>query len=324
MSGGTQPGFGPLLPIDGPPPIAPLYGLLQAAAAPAGGVRFVVDTESGPTDEETARALGLIEGMRAGGERWLNGVEVYPYPPDLADVHDPCAAGSIQQPKGHGSDLKHPQFGAMTIWIAETCTAYNVPSQEEYKARAVAALEAVQSAGVAHELLTGARMPLNPHLSDGNGTFPNGDAATGVGYGLALLEAEIAKSGRQGLIHCSPQVATIARERFALDNKSGVIRTINGIVVIPDFGYVNGASPHGHPAATGTKEWMYATGPIDVRRSETFVLPGDVAEAMDRGTGGASSGRPNSITYLAERYYLADWDTEVQAAVLVDRCQTTC
>lgn len=324
MSGGTQPGYGPLLAIDGPPPIPPVYGLLQAGAAPAAGVRIIIDTETGPIEEAVARALASIEGLKAGRERWINGVEVYPYPPDLGDVFDKCAPGSIQQPKGFGTDLKHPQFGAMTVWLAETCTVSRVPSQEQYKARAVAALEAVQGAAVAWELMSGTRMPLNPHLADGNGTFPNGDTATGVAYGIALLEGEIAKSGRQGLIHCSPQVATIARERFAIDNKTGVLRTINGIVVIPDFGYVNGASPPLHAKATGTKEWIYATGPIDVRRTETFVLPENVEEAVDRGTGGATNSRPNSITYRAERYYLADWDTEVQAAVLVDRCQTTC
>lgn len=300
-------GFGPLARIDGPPPIAPPYGLLQAAAAPAAGVRIVDDVDE------------------RGTERWMNGVEVYPYPPDLTDVHDPCAPGSVAASKGFGADLKHPEFGALTLWLAETCTASHVPSQEEYRARVVAAFSAVESAGVAHELLSGARIPANPHLADGNGTFPNADTVTSAINGLALLEGEIAKSGKLGLIHCSPMVATVlAAGRVVDDKKTGVLRTINGIPVIPDFGYViAGASPTGHTHASGTKEWMYATGPIDVRRSELFTMPETVAEALDRGLG-ATNGNANAITYRAERYYLVDWDTEIQAAVLIDRCQAGC
>jgi hypothetical protein len=55
-----------------------------------------------------------------------------------------------------------------------------------------------------------------------------------------------------------------------------------------------------------------------------FVTPERVDQALERGTGGASTGRPNTIVYRAERYYLVDWDTQVQAAVLVDLCSTEC
>lgn len=325
-------GFGPLERIDGPPPIAPLFGILPAAAAPTAGVRIIVDVNGVPLEEDVALAIDGFDLPHPGEERWMNGVEVYPYPPGLADIHDPCPGGSDASDKNFGDDVKHPQFGALTVYFAETCTSYKVWSQEQFKARAVAAFSAVESAGVAHEFLTGRRMPLNPHLADGEGEFPNGDDPTTVVNGLGLLEAQIARSGRQGLIHCSPQIATSLLGRgFAISDKTGVIRTINGIVVIPDFGYVDGATPaasddypDGHADPTGTQQWMYASGPIDLRRSEVFTTPDNVSEALDRGTGAATNGRPNSITYRVERFYLVDWDTEVQAAVLVDPCQLTC
>lgn len=322
MGGVGQVGFGPLERIDGPPPVRPLYGLLQAADVAAAGVRLVVDTEPGPGD--LGVAPGILDPL-AGTQRWLNGAEVYPYPPDLADVHDPCAQGTYSIAKGFGAALKHPLFGAMTVHLDETCTTSRILTQEEFRARAVAALSAVESAGVAHELMFGTKMPLTPHFSDGNGTFPNGDTATSVMHGIAFLDDEIAKSGRLGLIHISPGVAVIARDRWAISEQGGLLRTVNGNVVIPDAGYRGSAQPAtgGHPAPTGTREWIYATGPIDIRRSEIFVLPENVSEAVDRGSG-ATNGTTNSITYRAERYYLADWDTHVQAAVLVDRCFTTC
>lgn len=298
-------GFGPLERIDGPPPIPPLYGLIPAAeAAKAAGVRIVPDTDD------------------RGIERWMNGVEVYPYPPSIGDVFNPCAVSSEFVSKDFGDDLEHPQFGAMTVYVSETCTTSKVWNQEEFKARAVANIVAVESGTIAYEFLTGHRLPAQPHLADGNGDFPNGDTVTTVLLGIEAMEKQIALSRRQGLIHCSPMIATAMLSRgFSLRDETGVIRTINGIVVIPDFGYAAGATPTGHAApGSAVQEWIYATGPVDIRRTEIFVTPDNVADAVDKGTpNSATNNKPNSITYRAERYYLVDWDTEVQAAVLVDR-----
>lgn len=296
-------GFGPPARIDGPTPLPPPYGLLQAAAAPASGVTIVTDLD--------ARQI----------ERWLNGVAVYPYPSSTGGVDvtcDPSSAG--RTPKDDGEAVPLPEFAPMTAYVPETCSSMGIGGEGEqaaFKARAVAVLGAVESGIVAHEFLTGARLGLiNPFLADGQSTFPNGDSVTSVVMGLAYMEAEIARSRRQGIIHLSPQILIAARDRFVVDDRGGVIRTINGTVVIPDAGYVDGATPLGHAAATGTQEWIYATGPVEVRRSEVFTMPDRVDQALDRET--------NTITYRVERYYLVDWDTVVQAAVLVDPCTDTC
>lgn len=335
-------GYGPLERIDGPLPVPPPYGLLPTADSPAAGVRLVVDTESGPLDlndlsstgesmdEAIARlqAEGILS-ARAGQERWMNGGEVYPYPPHTGDIWDACAPATLTSgAKSFGdedSGFVNPQFAAITVYLAETCKSYRVWDQERFKARAVVALNAVETSLLGRHFMTGEGSPLSPYLADGAGVFPIADTATNPSNGLALLENEIGKTGKLGLIHGSPAFATGLRERFAVDNRTGVIRTINGNPVIPDPGYSHGSRPHGHAAATGTQEWIYATGPIDIRRSELFVFPERVEEALDRGgTGGATTGRSNSITYRAERYYLVTWDTVLQAAVLIDRCQVGC
>jgi hypothetical protein len=162
--------------------------------------------------------------------------------------------------------------------------------------------------------------------------FPWGDSPTSLANAIALLELEIALSGRQGLIHMSPAAAVAGSASHILaDLNIGVLRTINGTVVVPGYGYAAGATPaasDGFPGghtdpATITQEWIYASGPVDVRRSDIFTLPETVAEALDRGLG-ATQDVPNAITYRAERYELVDWDTTVQAAVLIDRCQDEC
>lgn len=342
----------PTWPVDGPPPLPPIHGLLAAAAAPAAGVRFVVDSAEGPVDENSIhpeeagletglyrRSDGSIWMRQAGGvpdtevyvpanagrERWLNGVAVYPYPVDVPDSWDPCAVGSLRGTKSFGTALAPSEFGATTISLPISCTAAQVPDDAAFRARAVAVIAATESFAVAKELLLGRSAPsAQPFLADGIGTFPNGNAITSPNHGIQVLEKAIAETGRQGLIHCTPMMATsLMGTGFALSDKTGAIRTINGIVVIPDFGYVDGSTPTGHPAAGATQEWMYATGPIDIRRSEIFTTPDTRAEALDRSLG-ATNNRPNNFTYRAERYFVTVWDNALQAAVLVDRCATAC
>lgn len=284
--------------IDGPPPIPQRYGLVQAGEAAAAGVRIITDVDAGQV------------------ERWLNGAEVFPYPAVGTFVFDACAPASEAVEKPEGEEVNHPMYGPITVGFAETCTSYSIGNQDEFKARAVLALTAVESSLVAAELMNGDVMMLNPHFTDGNGDFPFGNTPTSPINGLARLEASIAASGRLGLIHVPPSVATFLYSVQSIYENRGVLQTINGIPVIADFGYESGDAPYGHAAPSAQEAWLFATGPIDLRRSEIFVIPGDVTEALDRVA--------NSITYRAERYYLADWDTQVQAAVLVDRCATAC
>lgn len=337
-------GYGPLERVDGPLPIPPMYGLLSAAEAPAAGIRIVVDTADGAfdvndlssTDETMDEAIARLQRdgtlpPQAGRERWIGGVEVYPYPPHTGDEWNTCGVSTLTSGvKSFGDEdagFENPQFEAFTVYVAETCKSYRVWNADDFKARATAVLAAVESSLVGRQLMAGEASPLSPHLNDGFGTFPNGDTATNPNNALAILENEIGLTGRMGVVHCSPGYATALRDRFQVDNRTGVIRTINGTPVIPDYGYANtsNSKPHDHAAPTDTQEWIYATGPIDIRRSEIFTLPETVEEALDRGaTGGATTGRSNTYTYRAERYYIATWDTVLQAAVLTDRCQTGC
>jgi hypothetical protein len=342
----AQVGYGPLERIDGPLPIPPPYGLLQAMSAPATGVRMVVDTgdgdvvgvdisSTGQTIEEAIAELKANGSLpaAAGDLRWLNGVEVYPYPPGQADAYNACGANSATDTtKSFGDELQHPQFSAITLYVAESCKSYKVWNQAEFRARATTALTAVQGSALARQLLTGEADPMSPYLADGNCVLPTASVATSAINALAILEEYIGLSGQLGLIHCSPGYATTLLGRgFAVDDKTGVIRTINGNILIPDSGYARAASEpaYGSPqkgtASSGSQEWIYATGPIDVRLSEIFMIPEQVSQALDRGTSaGATTGRPNTFTYRAERYALATWDTELHVGVLADRCATGC
>lgn len=301
----TQVGCAPTWPIDGPPPSPPWFTLLDAARVP---------------DDLDAAQI----------ERWQNGVSVYPYPPGPAVGWDANATGSNFVSKDEGAAIGLPDFGPLVVYLPETCTAAGIwkggfseeQAQDRFVARATAALDAVESAALEAELMGGGVLGNNPHLADGNGDYPNGNTVTSLVNAIAILENEIAATGRAGWLHMSPAAALTASGKHILwkdDRGPGgapVLRTVNGTVVIPGYGYVGQSDPSGKPGATGTQEWIYATGPVEVRRSELILLPGTVREALDRSQ--------NTITYRVERAYVVDWDVVLQAAVLSDRCMTTC
>lgn len=293
--------------VDGPPPQAPLYTLVGAS-------RVITNDLD-----------------RNGIPRWGNGVQVYGFPTGYADSWDPCSTGSDRE-KADGDPPPIPKFSSQVVPFAETCSSYGIwggdwdeaEAQERFVARVVAAMEATESASIERELMNGNALGTGetPYLADGNGTFPWGDVATSVGNAIGVLEDAIASTGRRGWIHCSPAFATAAaRKRLVQrDDRSGTLQTILGTVMVPGDGYVDAIEPHDHAAPGATQEWVYATGPVDVRRDQIAILPDNVAAALDRGIGG----RPNSITYRAERLVVASWDTALQAAVLADRCSDDC
>ncbi len=322
----------PTYPVDGPPPLRPPFGLLQAAESPAAGVRIVVDTTVGPVPENTIAPTdaGLEEGLyrRPDGaimQRTADGGESEVYVPDQAGLErwEACA-GSGAGEKSFGDTIPPPEFNGLTISEPITCTAQQVPDEAAFRARAVAVLTATEGFAVARELMAGGINGSSPHLADTHATMPNGSAATKPNHGLQVLEEAIGLTGRLGVIHCSPMLATaLMGAGFALSDKTGVIRTINGNVVIPDGGYIGVSKPDSGATPGPGEEWAYATGPVDIRRSAVFTSPDTLAQALDRGLG-ATNDRINTITYRAERYYIADWDTALQAAVLIDRCGTDC
>lgn len=297
----VQVGCGPTWAIDGPPPSAPMHTLVGAA-------RVIEDV----SDDEV--------------ERWANGVKVYPYPSGAAATWDAQAGGSNVAEKSYGGGIGLPEFRAMVAYVGETCTAAGIwgggltqdESQSRFVARAMAVLTATESAAVEAEFMSGALLGGygQPYLADTNADLLASGAAVSVKEGFARLENAIAVTGKQGFIHCSPGAVLIAGGLGIVwrDDRgpagAPVLRTVNGTVTIPGYGYVGNSKPANGSAPNDHEEWMYATGPVELRRSRSILLPDTVAEAFSR--------RDNSISYLVERYYVADWDTELQAAVLVD------
>lgn len=243
-------------------------------------------------------------------ERWGNGANVRPYPPGPASTFDPCSSGTFrdkdipEQPDG-------AFFQAFGVYLADQCAGRGIGTDEALTGRARAAFAAVEQYAVEQEFASGTLMPANPYLADGNADVLAAGAAVGLVEALALLELEIGDTGKAGIIHADRGIVAGWSSLGALRVAGQRLETFNGTPVASGGGY-RGVAPDGEAAPSSDQGWAFATGPVEIRRSDEIeILPGSIAEALDRTT--------NLITYLAERNYLVDWDTQLQAAVLADR-----
>lgn len=278
----SQVTLGPPRVLDGPVPVPPRYSLLVNA-------QIIDDLDY----------------------HWMAGGAVYPYP-SLEDggAHNPCSSGTNRE-KLEGGTVPLPEFGAFTVYVAETCTARGIGDDAAFADRAVVALDGLEAALVEHEFATGDAMPGNPYLANvalsnyaSLGTLAPVEA-------LARLENAIAETGKMGVIHTDPATATAWAANNMLEREGMYLRALaTGTPVVSGYGYV-GAAPDGQGAPVAGTGWAWATGPVQIRRSGIELMPGNLAQALDR--------QNNTVTYRAERHYLVDWDTELQAAVLVDR-----
>ena len=237
-------------------------------------------------------------------DHWLSGAAVYPYPEDLPGEWDPCSSGTSRT-KDEGTGVESPNFASFVSYLPITCSSMSIGDPEEFARRAEIALNAVQSFSVERQLSQGTGVVTNPFLADAAHTLTAaGATATKPLAALSYLEEEIGETGKQGMIHATPPVAS---QWFDQTREDIPLVTNLGTRVASGGGY-QGATPSGRAAATAGQSWVYATGPVEVRLAAVQVM--DIKEVLDRSN--------NDVTFRAERYVLVTWDTQLQAAILVD------
>lgn len=244
-------------------------------------------------------------------EHWLSGATVYPYPEGPGSVWDPCSTGTFRtKDEGTGVDLS--SFASFVVYLPITCSSISIGNPNEFMRRAEIALEAVESFSIEQQLAQGTAIPTNPNFAMAGVSLPAGAGAVTADIGLAWLEEAIGATGKKGMIHSTPGPVShwFSHERIRKEDVSGenlALVTANGTQVVSGGGYA-GATPSGGGAAAAGQSWVFATGPVEVRHS-AVAIP-DISEVLDRSI--------NEVTFRAERYVLATWDTHPHAAVLID------
>src|SRR6187397_2106290 len=113
---------GPITSVDGPLPVEPPFNLFSVAEPIAG--------------------------------RWLAGVNVWPYPPDIASGQDPCGEGSLRD-KSEGEGYTSPTFYSFTAYLPVTCSTIG-NNLDEVEKRAEAVLNATDHVAAEQQLVSGA------------------------------------------------------------------------------------------------------------------------------------------------------------------------
>lgn len=275
-------GVGPLLAIDGPAPLAPPYSLINTPDVVA---------------------------SRDGG-RWMNGVNIFGYPEDAPSLWAPCSDGTFAV-KAEGGEMPVARFDPFAVYTPITCSTMGMGSASEFAGRAEIVLEATLSMGVEEGLAKGipGQDPLaeNPFFGDTNLTILGGTVTPTVG--LSFLENAIGTTGRQGIVHLTPAVASAVADILCFEEEAGIrhVYTASGNRVVIGSGYI-GTDPDSGASPAAGQDWIFATGPVEVRVGP--LVFNDLAETLERST--------NDVTFRAERHVLATWDTALQSGVLVD------
>ncbi len=177
------------------------------------------------------------------------------------------------------------------------------------------AVDAVESYAIARELwagdLTRAAATAGdvdaPNLSLVDGpTILNGGAPAAPKLALGLLQGAAGRAlrGQQVYLHASRELEPFLPD---LTREGNLLTTRVGNLVVVDAGYP-GTPPVGEDAATGVG-WLYATGPVVVRRS--------AVERLAIGQG-ALDIRRNALDLRATKVVAATFDRSAHFAVPVD------
>lgn len=270
-------------------------------------VTFAMPTViDGPAPQAPPHSLLAVPGVLVEdpGARWQNGASVYGYPVSEPETWDPCSTGTFRT-KAEGDAFPTPVFASFVAYLPITCTAMGIGDPDEFRDRARLTLNAVESFAIERALSQGVSGLANPFFDDAAVDVLAGGAAVTPDVALAYLEDAIGATGRRGMIHSTPAVAS---RWFGNPQRAPYpYATALGSFVAVGGGYVGG-HPSGGSAAAAGQAWAYATGPVEVRHAEIDVL--DIKDVLDR--------ELNDVTFRAERAILATWDTALQAAVLVD------
>jgi hypothetical protein len=270
--------IGPALSLNGPLPRRPRHSLLE--------------TEGVLVDEDATRVL--------------NGVNVWGYPTGCSSLWEPCSDGTFRS-KGSDSDMPLPRFDSFVVYRPLTCSTISVGDPEEFAARASVTLDATLSAGIEEALSIGVEQSSNPFFGDGNVDDLTSGTAVSAGVALSMLEDAIGDTCRRGMIHATPGVIS-ALQAFPVGGEADSrLITANGTPVVSGSGYIGADTPF-LPNPGSTESYMFATGPVEVHLGPLVL--GDIRDSLDRSD--------NTVTFRAERYVLALWDTALQAAALVD------
>lgn len=268
---------------------------------------IVVD---GPLPVERVHSLLTVPGVVIPSDElephWQEGVHHWGYPDVVPTFWENSLSGTFRV-KDEGEELPEGgPFTAFVLYVPVSCTAAGM-TPDEFAERAGRVLQVTQAYGVEFALAHGVSGLANPYLGDANLQLL-GAGAVSPRVGLSYLEEALGSHGRGGLIHLTPAVAAALQPIRIADDPTTPIYTGVGTPVAIGAGYA-GVDPADEATPGATQDYIFATGPVEVRIEENVSLP-EIGDALNRVL--------NDVTYRAEKIAVVSWDTAAQYGVLVD------
>jgi hypothetical protein len=272
--------------------------------------------------------LSVAETPAWPGAHWQNGVTWSSYCPDVSQAtYDECITVT-----GSGGPPPEPSTKAPNVDVefrgATPFTAYarfdcSPVGNEEAIQIATDVLNRTENLQVERTFWTGVisgsvlafpHLAANAQVSDASGTVlqtaaspaATGSGAYDISTGLGLLEQELAECfGGVGVIHVPVRLIPTLDALGLLHVEGSQLRTLNGNLVAAGAGYP-GTSPAGL-ASTEETTWIYATGPVFLKRGDVKVNP--FSSSVNR--------EVNTVEMIVERTYVIGFDC-CHAAIQVE------
>ncbi len=272
------------VPVPPPPAAAPPHSLIRAA----------LTNRDGDADGEWVRGLAYVP-ETCGGYRAISD----------------CTAEEVDHGAG-GAVPEQVDYRPWDLQVEDPCGSVFGYSEDVVTARLRRAADAIESFAIARELAAGDLSQAEAAATGGDGNLYLAKDPTVIGSGpvsprrgLGLLQQAIGEAfhGQQAFLH----IARAAVPMFGADLvKVGQLLYTNlDNVVVADAGYT-GQPPDGTTAAANVS-WLYATGPVVVRRTPLVVDPANEAQVIDT--------RTNTIRRTAAKRVAATFDTCAYFAV---------
>jgi hypothetical protein len=243
---------------------------------------------------------------------------------------------------GNYGNLPNVAFVPFLIQVEDECSTFGWEARD-FTGRALRLLDSATPNAIEREFWTGAFAQntftgpmagsnafLQQSATSGNGgtgveaadltpgSSGGGGTPVSITRGIQILEDYLANSGfgGQGMLHVAPETSP---NLLGARRVGALLLTVMDNIVVPGSGYPTapGAStgPIGNSSANpgSGNAWIFCSDLVSVRLDRPVVIPSTMAEAVDRGAGGA----PNTVRIRAERFAAATFDVARLAAVRV-------
>lgn len=200
------------------------------------------------------------------------------------------------------------EFDPVTAYAGVTCSAIGL-SFDEAQQRALDQLRMGEQRALEEWFMVNGLCP----MAAGNDLTPVAGAVS-VPQGVAILENWLGSTyGGQGLIHAGVGVGALLSRfhivNFGTEAGSQCPTTLAGTGIVLGSGYSANVGGAGCTQADAGEAWLYATGPVRVRRDERRLVLSDESQSVTRSV--------NDRHVLAESTFVVETACCVAAAVRI-------